>query len=403
LFKGLSKKILSAIFSPDGKMVLTINEDYSALLYSATNGKLLYRLKHRQKSPSGKEQEGIRTAVFSPDGKRILTINSDVTAGIFSSQSGKELHVIQRLCKDPRSVFFSPDGKFAAITGRARVTIGGLYAVSTGELIRWLNGSSDWQRPGTTFSPDNKVLFVPTSSGSYLYFLSKESNDFYFSEEAKKNMDFEQKEDICLVSGSQYVFSPDGKYLVFTEPYDGRHIRIIELPGGGIKVGNIPAISSAKFSPDGKRILTVDYSDFQNTRIGNTARLLDPAMGKEIHAFTGHNESIINALFSPDGRYVLTTSLDRQSILWDAETGHRLYTRIQLKGNDYLIHDEHLRFEGTAAAMEKLSFQCGSGQIKLKDCKESLYVPGLAQMMLSGQEINCSKISDLNFCGTGEK
>ena len=406
MFKGLSKKILSAIFSPDGKMVLTINQDQSAILYSAMNGKLLYRLKHRQKSPSGKEQQGIRTAVFSPDGKRILTINTDETASIYSAEIGKELHGLEGLYKSLglHSVSFSPDGQYALVTARARGEIGGLYLMSTGEKVKVFGGVSE--QPDATFSPDGMLLIIRGSrfgSSSHLNFVSKGANDLYFSEEAKKNMGFEQGEYDCSVSGSQYVFSPDGKYLVFTDPYHGRNIRIIDLPGGGIKVGNIPAISSAKFSPDGKRILTVDYSDYQNTRIGNTSRLLDPATGKEVHAFTGHNESIQNALFSPDGRYVLTTSLDGQSILWDAETGRRLYTRIQLKGNDYLIHDEHFRFDGTAAAMEKLSFQCGSGQIKLKDCKESLYVPGLAQMMLSRQEINCSKISDLTFFRTGQK
>jgi hypothetical protein len=52
-----------------------------------------------------------RTAVFSPDGKRVVTVSSDNTARIWDVAEGKELAVLKGHTSAVRSAAFSPDGR----------------------------------------------------------------------------------------------------------------------------------------------------------------------------------------------------------------------------------------------------------------------------------------------------
>ncbi|MGH6937195.1 MAG: WD40 repeat domain-containing protein, partial [Methylocella sp.] len=67
-----------------------------------------------------------------------------------------------------------------------------------------------------------------------------------------------------------------------------------------MRIATDAPIYSVAFSPDGARVLTGSRD--------NTARLWDAATGKEIRAFTGHEDIISSVAFSPDGARVLTGS-----------------------------------------------------------------------------------------------
>jgi len=64
------------------------------------------------------------------------------------------------------------------------------------------------------------------------------------------------------------------------------------------------------------RVLTGSYD--------NTARLWDAATGKEIRAFSGHEQPVLSVAFSPDGMRVLTGSYDKTARLWNAATGKQI-------------------------------------------------------------------------------
>ena len=84
---GHTFPLSNAVYSPDGKKVLTVSFDRTAKIWDAPTGKLLSELNgHRN---------GITTATFSPDSKKVLTGAFDNTAIIWDVFSGKPLAVLK--------------------------------------------------------------------------------------------------------------------------------------------------------------------------------------------------------------------------------------------------------------------------------------------------------------------
>lgn len=81
-------------------------------------------------------------------------------------------------------------------------------------------------------------------------------------------------------------------------------------------LGHTDRVHDARFSPDGRYVLTASDD--------HTARLWDTQTGQELRQFSGHTALLNTATFSPDGHYVLTNALDQTSRLWDVETGQEL-------------------------------------------------------------------------------
>jgi len=72
-------------------------------------------------------------------------------------------------------------------------------------------------------------------------------------------------------------------------------------------------ISSANFSPNGKRILT--------TSEDGTGRIYETGSGKTIALLNDHQGGVLSGAFSQDGRWIATGSVDGIARIWNAETG----------------------------------------------------------------------------------
>ena len=82
----------SAVFSPDGRRVLTASRDKTAQLWEAESGKLLVTFQGHT--------DAVESAVFSPDGRRVLTASRDKTARLWEAVSKdvyrKDLRIASR-------------------------------------------------------------------------------------------------------------------------------------------------------------------------------------------------------------------------------------------------------------------------------------------------------------------
>ena len=353
-------------------MEITANWDSTSRIFELASGKELQVLRGHT--------GWLTSAVFSPDGKLALTASSDSTSRIYEVASGKELKVLRGHTSLIISAVFSPDGKLALTASMDSTSR--IYEVPCGKELQVLRGHTSliWS---AVFSPDGKLALTA----------SRDSTSRIYEVASGKVLQV-LKGHTDRVSSA--VFSPDGKLALTAS--DDNTSRIYEVASGKelqVLRGHTEGIKSAVFSPDGKLALTASND--------MTSRIYEVASGKELKVLRGHKDYIRAAVFSPDGKLVLTAGSDHLSKFWDVTTGKALFTRIQLKGNDWLVYDDDYRFDGTPGAIDYLYLTCGLEVIDLAQVKDSLWVPGLAEKIMSGEPILINdhpapKLNDLNIC-----
>ena len=130
---------------------------------------------------------------------------------------------------------------------------------------------------------------------------------------------------LCRVSNP--AFSCDGKRLLTVH---GKVAFLWDLATGKELQrfeGHREAVRAVTFSPDGKQVLTGGgrERDMGSVSTDNSARLWDVATGKEIKRFEGHKSAVHAAQFSPDGRRILTVDRLSTARVWDVATGQQLF------------------------------------------------------------------------------
>ncbi len=94
----------SVMFSPDGKYILSGDEDKTARLWDAATGQELRQFIGHT--------DIVWTAAFSPDGKYVATASGDGTARLWDTETGQELRRFAGHTAGLENVVFSPDGKY---------------------------------------------------------------------------------------------------------------------------------------------------------------------------------------------------------------------------------------------------------------------------------------------------
>lgn len=193
------------------------------------------------------------------------------------SASGNKLHTLLGHSGTITSVAFSKDGKHlvtASVDQTARV-----WDTATGKMVAELRGHSQ-EVNSAEFSPDDTGKLVVTAGKD----------------------------------GTAHVWdAATGEVLVSRTlgPEDQRVIQTSTLTHSG-------PVTSARFSPDGKFIVTTS---------GNKAFLWAPGSpgqwartsAASPTVLLGHEDSVTDAVFSPDSTWIVTISQDRTARVWQAQ------------------------------------------------------------------------------------
>lgn len=330
---GHTDEIQGAIFSPDGRRILSASKDNTARLWDA-DGRPLATLAGHTKS--------VTRATFSPDGQRILTASNDQTARLWDL-SGRQLAIFQGHTATLESAVFSPDGQRALtasqdhtarlwdLTGRALMVFQGHAGTVKSARFsrdgqRVLTASQDgtarlWDLTGRTLA-----TFAGQGKDSLegAIFNPAEDRVLTFSQNGLRLWDLSGRQILAFKGHSarvfSAVFSPDGQY-VLSASQDGT-ARLWRVDGQALATfAHDDEVRSAAFSPTGSAPCRAAGAEsgpalcVLTASQDGTARLWDAA-GRSLAVLSGHRGGLRSAVFAPDGSRILTASQDHTLRLW---------------------------------------------------------------------------------------
>jgi len=326
VMRGHTGSVRSAVWSPDGKLVLTASYDHTARIWEALTGRCVAEL-HGHTDP-------LNRASFSPDGRLVVTASFDNTARLWETSTGRSLKELRGHTGAILMASFSPDGKLLVTPSYDKTAR--VWDVSTGQTLAILQGHTGrlWS---AAFSPDGRLIVTTSEDGaariwsartwqSLARFGGHRSSGFAsFSPDSKllvtdsygavRVWDVRAKHSLATLRGHRNsVFSPDGR-LVAT-PNDDGVARLWEACTGRLLNelrGHTSKIQNVAFSPNGEYVVTMSYD--------GTARIWEVSTGQCLKELRGHKGIVYDAAFSPDGKWVVTGGDDGMVAVWAVSRG----------------------------------------------------------------------------------
>lgn len=354
-----SQDVMSAVFSPDGKQLITTSADTiriwnvlnGTLLnifttpqieikgiaiaphgkYFATggldgtvflinlNGQILQKMTHSVQNENPQQSLGISTLAFSPTGDSLLTGSNDKSIKLWS-KTGKLLKTFTAHADCVLSIAWLPDGSGFISTGRdAAVKIWSLKTGSSNALIA--HGSRvnavSISRDGRFFltaSDDRTIRLWAILRGEALSIYRGHSN-FVTSVAFSKN-------GLSFISGSE-----DGTVKEWQT--ESKVVRRFDSVVTGLYGLAFSADKKQLFGAvgSGTRELGELWNDpnfnsnliFEQQKIPRNAQIWNVQTGKIVGILRGHRSGINAIASTQDGRYIATGSEDSTTIIWTKE------------------------------------------------------------------------------------
>ncbi|MBW3542787.1 MAG: WD40 repeat domain-containing protein, partial [Planctomycetes bacterium] len=140
---------------------------------------------------------------------------------------------------------------------------------------------------------------------------------------------FEQVADVWTTNSvARLAFSPDSKLLAFCT--EGGTAKLLD-PATGRELKTIASgmyrFQQCAFSPDGRRLACGggSYGSGEDKAFGRIT-IFDVETGEAVKTIDGHNSIVLNVAYSPDGKRLISGSNDRTAIVWNLETGEQFFT-----------------------------------------------------------------------------
>jgi WD40 repeat protein/serine/threonine protein kinase len=252
-------------------------------------------------------------ASFSPDGRRLITASRDRMARVWEVDTGKQVLPSFEHRGVVRHAMFSPDGQ-RLLTSAAGESVAHLWDAVTGQEVAVLTHEDIvWHmafgRDGSrllTASRDKIARVWDAATGKELASLPRQA-DFI----------------------SSAAFSPDGRRVALAGGEQGQpqEVRVWDVEKQKpltVPMRHKSLVTTVSFNPDGRRVLTAG-SD-------GTARVWDAATGAPLTPPLPHAGPVSHAAFGPDGRGVLTASQDGTARVWDTDPNAAVLAVLEHKG-----------------------------------------------------------------------
>ncbi len=383
-FAGHAKRILEASFDPSGSRIVTASEDQTAIIWNARTGEQenilkghLNRVNTARFNPKG---------LSAPEGLRVLTASQDGTAKVWDAETGGSLDTLSGHDGPVTKAVFSSDEKWivtispdsvALVWGRAtgerrpepkrlkhRESVTGvLFDV---ERNRILTTSQDQNLRWWSYirqirlllkrSPHNQIKAMALDSASRTVLTASGRKVYLWNADPPRKLTSRSPKSTLLGHRGlirDAKFSPDGKFVVTASEDQTARVWTLATREFRTLKGHQKAVTSATFSPDGRWIVTSSED--------GTLRVWSAETSREVAVFGGSTGSMKSAKFNPEGNKILSTGEDNVARLWPWERPESITTylqsRIRAKTTSCLSEKERLHFLKETASLANAALQ----------------------------------------------
>ena len=295
VYLGHANDVNTAVFSPDGKYILSSSSDSTICIRDIRTHEVVKRMRR-----NGDYSD---VAFYYPNGKNIISATRDSKICTWEPKNdGYSVREIQRHQGPVLDVHVSPDDQWLLSTANdSSFTVGDAHHKKGYYRIKLKDNPVSCG----AFRPDSKqfavsvigwILIFDTESGEMI-------NSFPVHRKTVTGVDVSHVvKSIC--------FSPNGNYIV-TSSSDNT-AAIWNVSTGELVhslEGHTKSVECANYSPDGKYIVTASYD--------GTIKVWMSDSGIEIASIKGHLEGVNYASFSPDGQKIVSASSDKTIRIWD--------------------------------------------------------------------------------------
>jgi WD40 repeat protein/serine/threonine protein kinase len=326
LSDGHTAAVRQAVFSPDGKLLLSCGEDNKVIVWDFVR---------RDRLATLEDHEGVVTGVaFSLDGKWFATSSMDGNVIVWDRARLQKAFVLRGHRSGVGGLAFSTDARFLVSTGVEAIS----WRVGTFEKVAEMPQSvtgvpaflprsskftispnnyeitfvdaatgkletrnvAELRQGWLAVSPDGK-LRIAIDGGGFVQFVALERNKILKTVEAHKD------------NGRSVAFSPDGNLAASAAEnvilWDARtQSKIASLEYDSL-------VWSVTFSPDGRWLIS--------THADGAILVWDVAERQRVANLNEHSAAVYGVAYSPDGKRIASSSEDSSVIIWNAATGRK--------------------------------------------------------------------------------
>jgi WD40 repeat protein len=289
---GHSSWVTALAFAPDGKWFATGGYDHKVIVWDA--------MSFTQKKVLSDNSGYVGGLGVSPDSSLLAVVTSSGGTTIWNTITWKKLLTLP-VNKEYADAWFSADARRLFLSGD------GWWDLATKRLTNQIGWSSNWE----AISPDNKVVVAINAEGAVTF------TDLISHNVARIKVHQD--------NGRAVAFSPDGRLLatgaeniVLWDAISRKKIVRLTYPS---------IVWSLAFSPDGHYLVS--------THGDGSILIWDPHEHELIANLGRHSAPVRAVAYSPDGRHIASGGEDDSVIVWNEQTGAK--EAVLLSHNDKVI------------------------------------------------------------------